>query len=125
MIAVIVGILIAIQQRERLVTLAHMIPKLEWQIPLEGRRPPANDSALQPPAAKPAPLRPTDYGVYAISNNALIELQQLPGRPLKFGSRYLPRSKYQAGRFFRTDIQNSSSSAEMLHRTFQTAPRFE
>jgi hypothetical protein len=29
----------------------------------------------------PAPLRPTDYGVYAISNDSLVELQLLPGRP--------------------------------------------
>jgi hypothetical protein len=30
----------------------------------------------------PTPLRPTDYGVYAVSNDALIELHLLPGRPL-------------------------------------------
>ena len=32
-------------------------------------------------APKPAPLRPTDYGVYAISDNSLTELPLLPGRP--------------------------------------------
>jgi hypothetical protein len=31
--------------------------------------------------AKPAPLLPTDYGVYAVSNDALIGLSLLPGRP--------------------------------------------
>ena len=33
-----------------------------------------------PPPAKSAELRPTDYGVYAISNGALSDLSSLPGR---------------------------------------------
>src|SRR6202023_724986 len=44
----------------------------------------ANNPAPLPPQlppAKPNPLRPTDYGVYAISDDSLSELQLLPGRP--------------------------------------------
>jgi hypothetical protein len=33
------------------------------------------------PPPKPNPLRPTDYGVYAIEGDSLTELQLLPGRP--------------------------------------------
>ena len=84
MIAIVVGILIAVQQRERLVSLAHRLPKLDWQTsPGERHSPvkPVNKPEPQPPAAKPAQLRPTDYGVYANSNDSLIELQLLPSRP--------------------------------------------
>jgi hypothetical protein len=83
MIAILVGILVAFQQRERLVSLAHNLPRFERQTAPEGRPLPAqavNDPAPAPPPPKPAPLRPTDYGVYAISNDALAELHLLPGR---------------------------------------------
>jgi hypothetical protein len=83
-IAILVGILVIFQQRERLLSLTDSPPKLGWQTASEPPRPPAqiaNDPAPQPPPAKPAPLRPTDYGVYAISDDSLSELQLLPGRP--------------------------------------------
>ena len=87
MIAILVAILVAVQQRERLLSMAHMAPKPEQNAtiatiadriaPLQA----GNNPAPAPLPAKPAPLRPTDYGVYAIGNDALIGLNPLPGRP--------------------------------------------
>ena len=85
MVAMVVGILVTVQQRERLLSLAHNLPKLESKTVIEERSAPTqvfNDPAPAPPPVKPAPLRPTDYGVYAITNDALFELNLLPGRPL-------------------------------------------
>jgi hypothetical protein len=45
------------------------------------QQPTISEPAPAPPAKKPSPLRPTDYGVYAVNNDALIELQPLPGVP--------------------------------------------
>jgi hypothetical protein len=84
MIAILAGTLLAIQQRERLLSLAHGLPKLEWQTATKAPSAPtpvSSEPAAPPPPPKPAPLRPTDYGVYAVSNNALTGLQLLPGRP--------------------------------------------
>jgi hypothetical protein len=78
MIVILVAILAAIQQREGLLYLAHNLPKLEWKTAVEERSAPPVSA---PPPAKSAALLPTDYGVYAISNNALIDLNSLPGRP--------------------------------------------
>jgi hypothetical protein len=83
-IAILVGILGIVQQRDRLQSLTDSLPRLGWQTASEPARPPtqiANTPAPQPPPAKPAPLRPTDYGVYAINDDSLSELQLLPGRP--------------------------------------------
>jgi hypothetical protein len=82
MIVVLVAILVFIQQRERLQYLAHN--KLEWKTAIEERSAPSqasNPVVSVPAPAKSATLRPTDYGVYAISNDALIDLSLLPGRP--------------------------------------------
>lgn len=82
MIAILIAILVAFQQRERLLSLAHILPKPEQKATIEDRIAPLQASNhLTPPPAKPAPLRPTDYGVYAVSNDALIGLSPLPGRP--------------------------------------------
>jgi hypothetical protein len=84
MIAILVAILVAVQQRERLLSLAHISPKLEQQATIEERIAPlqaSNHPVPAPPPAKPALLRPTDFGVYAVSNDALIGLSLLPGRP--------------------------------------------
>jgi hypothetical protein len=76
MLVILVAILAAIQQRETFQYLAHNLPKLEWKTAIEER------SALSaPPPTKSGALRPTDYGVYAISNDALFDLSLLPGRP--------------------------------------------
>jgi hypothetical protein len=63
--------------------LAHNLPKLEWKTAVEERSAPSQVSSNSAPAPppKPATLLPKDYGVYAISNNALIELSLLPVRP--------------------------------------------
>jgi hypothetical protein len=84
MIAILVAILVAVQQRERLLSLAHILPKLEQKATIQERIAPlqaSNQPVPAPPPAKPAPLRPTDYGIYAVSNDALIGLSPLPGRP--------------------------------------------
>jgi hypothetical protein len=76
--------LIAVQQRERLLSLAHLSPKLEQKTTIEERIAPLEANNHPVPAAspaKPAPLLPTDYGVYAVSNDALMGLSLLPGRP--------------------------------------------
>jgi hypothetical protein len=83
-IVILLAILVAVQQREGLQYLAHNLPKLEWKTPLEEHSAPSQVSnppvSIAPPA-KSATLRPTDYGVYAISNGALFDLSLLPGRP--------------------------------------------
>jgi hypothetical protein len=84
MIAVLVAVLVAVQQRERLLSLVRE-PRPEWKTAVEPPKAPSqvgNRPVLAPPPAKPATLRPTDYGVYAVGNDALIELSPLPGRPL-------------------------------------------
>jgi hypothetical protein len=81
MIAFLVAILVAFQQREGLLSLAY---KVDGKNSIEERSAPlqVNEHSIPaPPPAKPAALRPTDYGVYAISDGALIELSLLPGRP--------------------------------------------
>jgi hypothetical protein len=84
MIAVLVGALVAFQQRERLLSFAHLTPKPEQKSIIDDRMSPlqaSNQPVAAPLPPKPNPLRPTDYGVYAVSDNALVGLTQLPGRP--------------------------------------------
>jgi hypothetical protein len=84
MVAILVAILVTVQQRERLLFLTHSLSGLEWKTAIEERSATSqvsNHSESAPPPAKPATLRPTDYGVYAISNDALVNLSLLPGRP--------------------------------------------
>ena len=71
MLAVLAAGFAAFQHRELLASLPH-----------SSVQPPAPSVvvAAQPPA-KPNPLLPRDYGIYAISNGSLAELQLLPGRP--------------------------------------------
>jgi hypothetical protein len=84
MLLILAAILISVQQRERLQKFALGLPKLEWKTAVAGRLTAPEDShpvVSVPPPAKSAALRPTDYGVYAISNDALFDLSPLPGRP--------------------------------------------
>ena len=84
MVAILVAISVTVQQRERLLFLTHSLSRLEWKTAVEERSATSqvsDHSEPAPPPAKPATLRPTDYGVYAISNDALINLDLLPGRP--------------------------------------------
>jgi len=84
MIVILVAILVVIQQREAFQYLVHNLPKLEWKTAIEERSAlsqASNPVVSAPPPAKSAALRPTDYGVYAISNDALFDLSLLPGRP--------------------------------------------
>jgi hypothetical protein len=83
--ATVIGILVVVQQRDRLLSLAHNLPNFESKTIIEKRSEPTqviNDPILGSLPPKPAPLRPTDYGIYAASNDALFELNLLPGRPL-------------------------------------------
>jgi hypothetical protein len=122
MFAVLVGLFVAFQQRERLASLIQHLPKFERQAALEEQQPPArptNDRPPVPPAQKPNPLRPTDYGVYAINNDSLIELQPLPGQPpdirvaisadLKIPSRSLLTDGHPKFLVFRKDAASSIS----------------
>jgi len=127
MIAVLVGLLIAIQQQERLASLIPNLPKYERQAALQEQRPPAQIASVpapKPPPPKPAPLRPTDYGVYAVSNDSLTELQLLPGRPpdirvavsaaLKAPSRTLLPNGHPKFIVFRRDLaSNTADRAEV------------
>ena len=74
LIVILVAVLVAIQQREGWLYLAHPA-RLEGNA---GERSTALVST--PPPAKSAALRPTDYGVYAIGNDSLIDLSSLLGR---------------------------------------------
>ena len=127
MIAILVAILLAVQQRERLLTLAHNLPKLAWKSATEERSTPSlasNHSIPAPPPAKPAAtLRPTDYGVYAISNDALTELSLLPIRPpdirvaisaaLTIPSRTILPNGHSKFIVFRRDLASSADRAEV------------
>jgi hypothetical protein len=123
MIAILVAILVAFQQRERLLSLAH---KLEGKTAIEERSAPLqvnNHPVPAPPPAKPAALRPTDYGVYAISNDALFELSLLPGRPpdirvqisaaLTTPSRTILPNGHPKFVVFRRDLASSIAGAEV------------
>jgi hypothetical protein len=84
MVAILAATVLAVQQRGRLLSLADSLPKLEPKTAIEERSAPlqvSNQSMPSPAPAKPAMLRPTDYGVYAIGNDALVGLSLLPGRP--------------------------------------------
>lgn len=84
LIAIVVAILVAVQQRGRLLSIADNLPKLERTTAMEEQSAPSQVSSQSVPTplpTKPATLRPTDYGVYAISNDALVRLSLLPGRP--------------------------------------------
>jgi hypothetical protein len=78
MLVIVGGGLLAVQQRERLISLMQYFPAAP-----EARRAPAPavaEAAPKPLSPKPNPLRPTDYGVYALGTDSLTELQPLPGR---------------------------------------------
>lgn len=84
MLVIIGGVLLAVQQRERLADLVGYVPRYERQPAVAVQRPPpreAETAAAILPKPKRNPLQPTDYGVYAVSGDSLTELQLLPGRP--------------------------------------------
>ena len=80
LISVLIGILFAVQQHERLLLWGRHSLTLDTPNIAEERSAPVVSVSAPPTPVKSAPLRPSDYGVYAISNESLIELQQLPGR---------------------------------------------
>jgi hypothetical protein len=83
-IVILIAILVAVQRRESLQYFVHNLPKLEWKTPLEAHNAPSqvsNPPVSVAPSEKSATLRPTDYGVYAISNGELFDLSLFPGRP--------------------------------------------
>lgn len=83
LLAVVAAISAVFHQREQLAVLVQNLPNYNRQTAAQAPTPvPAiADTTPKPPPAKPYPLRPNDYGVYAISNDSLAELQLLPGRP--------------------------------------------
>ena len=79
MLAVFAAGFVAFQHRDRLASLAHNPTK---SAPPNSGQPPVPPVAVAgAPPAKPNPLRPKDYGIYAIRGGSLAELQLLPGRP--------------------------------------------
>ena len=75
---------VVIQQRHRLASWVQHGSQLQEQaaVPVQQRAPVAAVAAAAPvPPPKPNPLRPTDYGVYAIEGESLAEMELLPGRP--------------------------------------------
>jgi hypothetical protein len=126
-IAVLVGALVIVQQRDHLAALTGNLPSAERQaVSEQPRLPPqaTNYPAPPPPPAKPAALQPTDYGVYAVSNDSLAELQLLPGRPpdirvavsaaLKVPSRTFLTNGHPKFIVFRRDAaMNASDRAEV------------
>ncbi|WGS18259.1 MULTISPECIES: hypothetical protein [unclassified Bradyrhizobium] len=73
-----------VQQKERLAFwVQHWShPREQAATTIQQRAPIAAITAAVPaPPPKPNPLRPTDYGVYAVDGDSLTELQLLPGRP--------------------------------------------
>ncbi|WFU70950.1 hypothetical protein [Bradyrhizobium sp. CB2312] len=85
MLVILGGVLLAVQQRERLwhftQNIARDIAPQERTIVSSPPVQPASAPAPTPPPAKPDPLRPTDYGIYAVTDNRLVELPLLPGKP--------------------------------------------
>jgi hypothetical protein len=83
--ATMIGIFVAVQQRESLLSLARDAPSVESKPIVEERGAPTQANGDSIPVSQPvkrAPLLPSDYGVYATGNDALFELNLLPGRPL-------------------------------------------
>lgn len=80
MLLVFIGAaLLAFRERDRLAALVRDLSRPEQPTLAQQQPPPPAAPAAAP--AKPNPLRPTDYGVYAINDASLAELQLLPGRP--------------------------------------------
>lgn len=74
-------VVVAVQQRERLASLAGYVARGERQV--AAAPPPAAPAVPVAPVVpdKPKPMRPTDYGVYAlVDDKELSELHLLPGR---------------------------------------------
>ena len=82
MLIIIGGIFVGLQERGRLASLVSSLPNYQKQLGSEQPLLPPRAVTVAPsPPAKPKPPRPTDYGVYAVDNDSLIELRPLPGRP--------------------------------------------
>jgi hypothetical protein len=81
MLLIIGGVVLLAQQWERLASLVRYLPApYQQQVAFPEQRPPAQTATPAMPAGKSNSLRPTDYGVYAVGNDSLAELQLLPGR---------------------------------------------
>lgn len=80
MLAVLAGLLLAFQERERLASLAQYLLKQAKPVATQAEIKPVAEPVPKPAAAKPNPLRPQDCGTYAVNNDQLTELKLLPGR---------------------------------------------
>ena len=124
MLVIFAGVLVAYQQRERLASLGWYLPQYDKQATPQQSARVVGDPGPKPLPAKPTPLRPTVYGVYAVGNDSLAELQLLPGRPpdirvavsaaLKVPSRtILPNGRPKFIVFRRDAATNISDRAEV------------
>ena len=83
-IAALIAISVAVQQREHLLASVHFLAKPEEKATIEERTAPLRASKTPVPtplSAKAPQVRPTDYGVYAVSDDTLTGLSLLPFRP--------------------------------------------
>lgn len=82
MLSVVGMALLALLQRDKLMSLVHP-PQANYERQAAVPDRPAAASLAQPatPPVKSNAVRPTDFGIYAVANNSLFELQPLPGRP--------------------------------------------
>lgn len=81
MLLILGGGLLAFQHREQLwratQSLSQNLPHQETL----AASPHLEPTSAPAPAPKPDPLRPTDYGIYAVADDRLVELPLLPGKP--------------------------------------------
>ncbi|WP_187435532.1 hypothetical protein [Bradyrhizobium cytisi] len=74
-------VFIVVPQRDRLMTLGRPLgDQREQTVPEKAVGTPASPTALNRSPPPPSFPRPTDYGVYALGDDALTELRLLPGR---------------------------------------------
>ena len=131
----IVVIAIAIQQRpSSYAALRKAIgyPLSDQSAHLAGAREPTPQQPAQvspgPPSAKPSPLVPMAYGIYAVSSGKLHELMMLQGAFPTRGWRFRRRLPGRVKRCFRTVVQGSSFSAgtrrpmRPINRRFASSP---
>jgi hypothetical protein len=78
-LVIAITIALAVKYRDPIIGSLRSKPTLVAALPAK-QVAPSQPAATLPEAAKPSPLTPTSYGIYAVSGDKLYELQLLPGR---------------------------------------------
>jgi hypothetical protein len=84
------GVFVVIQERGRLASVVHSLSGYQKQIASEQPPSPRPAVAVTLPPARPNPLRPTDYGVYAVDNDSLSSCSHCPAARPTSALRYPP-----------------------------------